>query len=77
MVDGCLEEDSGRHIRVCGRKVEGELEGEAGVGSIVRAGDCSGPQEQIIRIVWESRDTGRGGHHELHQFGLEPDIRGQ
>lgn len=72
MVDGRLEEDRGRAVRVVGRKGEGELEGQAFVVRFRRPRDGGGPREQVTVAVGEGGDAGRGGHHELHELGLEP-----
>ena len=72
MVDGCFEEHGRWTVRVIGGEAEGELEVEALVRSVGGSRDGRGPIEQVAVGVREGGDAGRGGEHELHQFGLEP-----
>lgn len=72
MVDGRLEEDGRRAIRVVRREGEGEFEGQALVMGFCRAGDGRRPREQVAVAVGKGGDAGRGGHHELHELRLEP-----
>ena len=71
MVDGCLEEDDGRHVGIRGWEFKGEAKGHAGVGSFNGAGDGAGPVQEVGVGVGESGDAGSGGHHEGHEFGLQ------
>lgn len=71
MVDGSFEEHGRRRVRVVIGEGERELEGEALVGGLGRAGDGRRPGEQVAVRVREGGDAGRGRQHELHQFGLE------
>ncbi len=59
MIDRRLEEHCRRRIGVCGWEIKGELEGEAAVGGVRRAGDGGGPIEEIF-ARGEGGD-GRGG----------------
>lgn len=72
VVDGGLEEDGGRRVRVVVGECEGELQRQALIGRLCRAGDGRRPGEKVAVGVGEGRDTGRGRHHELHELGLQP-----
>ena len=47
VVDGCLEQDCRRRIRIVVGERECELEGQASVGCAVRALDGSRPRQQV------------------------------
>ena len=70
MIDWCLEENGWRRIRVRRREVERQLESKAGIGGFVRAGDGSGPAEEVLGVIWKGGDAGGRGHHELHELCL-------
>lgn len=60
VVDRSLEQDCWGRVRIVVRECEGELQGEALVGSFGRAGDGCCPREQVAVCVGESGDAGRG-----------------
>lgn len=71
VVDGGLEEDGGRRVRVVVREGKGELQRQSFIGRLRRAGDSPRPGKEVAIGVGEGRDTGRGRHHKLHQLSLQ------
>lgn len=71
VIDRSLENDVRRCIRVVGWEVEGKFECEVLVGRVRGAGKRGGPGEEGV-AGRESGDTGCGGRHECHEFGLQP-----
>lgn len=66
VVDGGLEKDSGRRVRVVVREGKRELQGQPLIGCLGWAGDGRCPREEVAVSVGEGRDTGRRRHHQLH-----------
>lgn len=71
MVDGCLEEDGRRRIRVVGREREAQLEREAGIRGVLRSLDSGGPRHEVAISGGKRGDSGRWRGHKGHQLGLE------
>ena len=71
MVDGRLEKNVWRRVRVGGGEVEGEFELETVVVCSLGTDDGRRPVEQIAVGIGKGGDAGRGGHHQLHEFGLK------
>jgi len=69
-----LELHFGWRIRVIGWKLEGKLEGHAGIAGVRRAGEGGGPFGEIGFRVGEGGNGGSGGEHHGHQFGLKSAI---
>ena len=71
MINRCLEQDRRRRVRIVIGKVKGELHNQSIVGGFRRPRYCRRPEEKITVRVRKGGNAGRGGQHELHQFGLE------
>jgi hypothetical protein len=76
VVDGTLEHDVGRCIRVVRGEGEGKFECEALVRCVIGPVESGGPHEKGI-AGWKGGDARRGGRHERHEFGLESTSKTQ
>lgn len=70
VIDRRLEEHGWRAVGVVGGELHGQLEDEAIVGGVGGAIDGGGPDGHVL-VVGEGGDTGRGLHHDVHEFLLE------
>lgn len=57
VVDGRLEENSGRGVWVVGREGKRQLEAQVGVWGVIWALDRCSPGEQVSISGWECRDS--------------------
>lgn len=69
VVDGCLKEDGGRCVGVCGAELHAQLEDEGLVGRGGRAVDGSGPAGHVL-VVRKGCDALGGLHHNVHELLL-------
>ena len=70
VVDGRLEQDGWRRVRVVVCELHGELEGEPRIGCIVGALDGRRPTRHIL-VVREGGYAGRRLGHDVHELFLE------
>ena len=76
MIDGGLEEDGRRGVRVVVWEGHGELEGEIGVGGVLRPLDSGFPSHKVTVCAGKGRDARGRRCHELHELGLESVVGG-
>lgn len=74
VVNGRLEENSGRCVWVVGWEGKRQLQAQLGVWRVVWALDCCSPGEQVSISGGECRDPWSRGCHELHELCLKSKL---